>query len=153
MPRSATEPQQHLDTPRYQFRNLPLGHKAGKGHLSLSTFRAPFWLWSESCLQSLTAGRRTSPRRCQLAQPRAQTSAFQIASSIRGPAITSRTPDRGIRHLKATEAPAWDQQTTMAERRVTIKNVKGEQMVGILHDSGSEVPIPTACFLPSIPAL
>ena len=30
----------------------------------------------------------------------------------------------------------------MAEDRVTFKNDKGEQMVGILHDTGSEVAIP-----------
>ena len=30
----------------------------------------------------------------------------------------------------------------MAEKRVTIENAKGEKMVGILHDTGSEVAMP-----------
>lgn len=47
----------------------------------------------------------------------------------------------------------------MTEKRVSMKNAKGEQMIGILHDTGSEVAVlilhapPTHAFLAQVSRL
>ena len=64
------------------------------------------------------------------------------AALSEGPAaLTRRTPE-GRRSDQNTTRPAAEYQSAiMAEKRVTIENAKGEKMVGILHDTGSEVAI------------